>query len=229
MQDLVRTALDLKRRSRKARDAGRLEEAAAALTEAIDALESALTESRNVSAEKEEVLAPESSEVREIATDLADCLGSLGGIRRRQGDIAAAMKLYERGKKVEQNDRYRIANSYNQVQWLVLRILDNPHLLKDGDPETIAEIGRAIETVRRQIATTRREDPWAHSDLGLLKALQGDERGALQAWGEMDSLNPVSSVYSSGMPILEGLAEKLPDNNALQVGLRRFAAAIPSR
>lgn len=226
MQDVLLTAQDLKLRSRTARNAGRLQDAAELLTRAVDALELELSKVHRATANKEPGV-PVSQEARQIAVELADCLGSLGGIRRRQGDIAEALKRYGRGKDLEQDDRYRMANSYNLVQSLVLPILGKPSSLKDA--ETRAQIEGAIETLRRQIATTRREDAWALSDLGLLKALLGDERGALQAWSEMDSLNPVGNVYSSGKPVLESLAEKLPDNAALQHGVQRFTAAIPAR
>ena len=223
MLDVLATAQHLKRLSRKARDEERFDEADALLTQAIEKLESEFARLQKRPSDEREKKLPASQEVRKVAAELADCLGSLGGVRRRQGRITEAVELYSRGKDLEQDDRYRIANSYNQVQWLVLRILNDPALLKSEKTES--EIDLAIETVSRQIATTRREDPWAHSDLGLLKALAGDKRGALLAWRDMDDLKPVSSVYTSGIPVLESLANKITNNDGLQAGVERFAAA----
>ena len=119
MLDVLGTAQHLKRLSRKARDEERFDEADALLTQAIEKLESEFARLQKRPSDEREKKLPASQEVRRVAAELADCLGSLGGVRRRQGRITEALELYSRGKDLEQDDRYRIANSYNQVQWLV--------------------------------------------------------------------------------------------------------------
>jgi len=164
--------------------------------------------------------APE--DVRALAAQLADCYGSLGGILRRKGAHEEALECYAQGKKLEQNDPYRISNSYNQVQWLVLRVLLQPELIADANREMSDELENAIQALRRQIMTARRQDPWAHSDVGLLYTLLGDQPGANQAWAEVDALHPLPSVYTSGLAVLKELQRVLPDDEVLENAAARF-------
>ncbi len=209
---LLRETDDLKRRSRRARDSADLASAAELLRNAIRLLEPHVdVKSMNA----RELASPD---LRQLAAQLADCYGSLGGILRRQQEYKAAIKAYQKGKAIEQTEAFRISNSYNQVQFLVLTILREPASIGSLD----RELESAIHALRRQIITTRTEDPWAYSDLGLLYALSGDETEASSAWDEMDSLKPVRSVYSSGLPILKELAEALPKKSFLAQSIERF-------
>ena len=88
------------------------------------------------------------------------------------------------------------------------------------------ELESAIQILRRQIATTRKEDPWAYCDLGLLHALSGSQNEAWSAWDEMDSREPVQSVYTFGLPVLEELAAALPAQRLLANAVERFGRRI---
>jgi hypothetical protein len=157
-----------------------------------------------------------------LAAQLADCYGSLGGVLRRQHKPNEAVAFYEKGQRLEQTEAFRISNSYNQVQFLVLRILLDPSLLRQHDAAMVDELTKTIQILRRQIITTRSEDPWAYSDLGLLHTLLGDEGGAKAAWEEIDALRPIRSVYTSGLSVLRELAGVLPNNKTLSDAITRF-------
>src|SRR5947199_3029946 len=166
---LVHKANDLKDQSRKPRDCGELEGAAALLEQAIQILEPPF-----------KAIFPDllpvdplrvSSEEKALADSLADCYGSLGGIRRRQKRYQDSFALYSSGRAIEQAAGFEISKYYNQVQWLILRILLAPEKL-ETDENLIAEITRAKQLLRRRASPG---NPWAYSDLGLLFALTGDD------------------------------------------------------
>jgi tetratricopeptide (TPR) repeat protein len=206
---------DLKVRSRRLRDRQRLDRAADAMRDAIKILEDERAR-RIVSASSGGEPAPQ--DVRELSVQLADCYGSLGGILRRDGKLQDALEFYRKGKELEQDEAYRINNTYNQLQWLILRILLAPQF----DQLTRDELQKVLQTLRRQIATDRQQDPWAYSDVGLLCTLLGDRAGAEAAWDRMDAVNPISGVYSSGLRVFEELAKGLPDNALLKEAMTRF-------
>ena len=139
----LRKIQDLKRRSWRRRDELDLEGAQAMLLEAIDlGLPSVESAQQNLA---NDVVASE--DVRAIAAEVADCLGSLGGIRRRQADVLRiagdeegadrlfneAIDAYDAGMRLEQDDRFRISNSYNLVQRAVVPVLRNGSVLEDGE------------------------------------------------------------------------------------------------
>ncbi len=118
---------------------------------------------------------------KEIATDLADAHGSLGGMLRRRAELARtkeawleALDSYAAGRRIEQDEEgrgYGIVNSYNLVNDLVCRLLSGVPLADLRDAA-----GRAAETVRTQVEKLgRADDWWALADLGFLEALQGSE------------------------------------------------------
>jgi tetratricopeptide (TPR) repeat protein len=218
-KQVLRQVEDLKRRSRALRDTGELDKAAELVRQAIDILAAELRE-RDVVVGLADAAAPQ--DVRDLAAQLADCYGSLGGILRRKVAHEEALECYAQGKRLEQNDAYRISNSYNQVQWLVLRVLLHPELIANGNREMLDELETAIQSLRRQIMTARRQDPWAHSDVGLLHTLLGDRPGANRAWAEVDALDPLPSVYSSGLAVLKELQRVLPDDEVLDNAVARF-------
>ncbi|MFZ1425434.1 MAG: hypothetical protein WAS21_01540 [Geminicoccaceae bacterium] len=220
---VLRKVHELKRNSRQLRDEQKFEEAGEALSEAIRLLEREKNWRDSLSDSGDDAL-PVPQDMHETATQLADCYGSLGGIYRRRGMLREALAQYAHGKELERTDSYRISNSYNLTQWLVVQLLE-PDLMQRGVEYFWSELRSAIDVIRRQIATVRSEDAWAYSDLGLLYILSGDEAAARMAWDDMDDLEPIPSVYTSGLAVLEELSKTLPQNDAMQRAIERFAAA----
>lgn len=231
-ESLLRRARDMKRRSRTLRDQGDYPGAEDLLQQAIATLSEAL----NSAANQLPPGVPASPDVREVAAELADCWGSLGGVRRRHAEALrreqrfeeaaepynATIQAYEQGLTLEQDDRFRIANSYNLVQRVVVPVLTSPDSL--ADDELQARLRDIASSIDRQIATTRVGDPWAYSDLGLVQLLAGDEATANRTWDRMDDLEPQRNLYTSGLPVLEALANALPQNEGLRRAAERFRA-----
>jgi tetratricopeptide (TPR) repeat protein len=234
-ESLLRKARDLKRRSRTLRDQGKYAEAEELLCQAIVSLEEPVSSV----AEKLPPGEPAAPDIRELAAELADCLGSLGGVRRRdaeairqdgrredaQARYQAAIEAFERGLALEQDDRFRIANSYNLVQRVVVPVLTSPESL--GGSELQKKLGEILSVIERQLATTRPADAWAYSDLGLVQLLGGDEAAANWSWDKMDDLKPTRNVYTSGLPVLESLAAVVSDAEPFRRAAERFRAAPP--
>jgi tetratricopeptide (TPR) repeat protein len=231
---LVRKAQDLKRRSRQLRDKGDLDGAEGLLRNAIALLREPGEEIFN----QAQADMSASQDYRDLAKELADCLGSLGGVLRRQAEqldqgsesdevqarLKDALAQYEKGLKFEQDDRFRVANSYNLVQSVVLPVISEPHRLDDEKfKPKLHDVHAAIE---RQIATVRAEDPWAYSDRGLVELLLGDTMAANESWDQMDALQPERNVYTSGLPVLQSLSNKLMQVDAIQHAVNRFRASI---
>lgn len=219
VSETLSTVTRLKRRSRALRDQGDLLQARTPLKEAIETLEAATAErSPSITTGKESVA---SSDLRELSVQLADCYGSLGGIFRRQGQLRDALAQYRKGAALERSERFRIDNTYNQVNLLVTGILDNPKWLET--PEAKGEAKSVLNSIERQISTSRREDPWAYCDAALLHALLGDPASARVLWSAMRRMTPLPSVYRSSLPTLKGLQAILPTNNAISDAVEQFA------
>jgi hypothetical protein len=152
-----------------------------------------------------------SEPARRVADLLADAYGSLAGILRRRGLEGQALKLYEEGKKLEEQDRYRITSTYNRVQWLVLSILLKPAVA--ATPQLLNTVRQMQPTVER---AARAGDPWRYADLALLALVAGDRDDAFDALEVMKSLNPVADVYKSGLPVIERLSAVLPEHTGLR-------------
>lgn len=233
---LLRRARDLKRRSRTLRDQGDYPGAEDLLTQAITLLGEAVISAQ----QKLPTSMPAPPDVRELATELADCWGSLGGVRRRHADALrrndqpdqadriyrAALEAYDKGMALEQDDLFRIADSYNLVQSAVVPVLTSPELL--GNHQFQLKLREIALSIDRQIATARPEDPWAYSDLGLVQLLSGEEATANRMWDKMDALKPQRKVYTSGLPVLEALSSTLSDHQALRRAAERFRARVAS-
>jgi tetratricopeptide (TPR) repeat protein len=218
---LLREVESLKRRSRKLRDEGNLRGAIDEVNKAIQLLEPEIARRRG-EVDLSQQSTPALQDLRGLAVELADLYGSRGGIYRRDQHYPEALESYAKGRALEQSEDYRVDNTYNQVQWILLQILENPKVIDPPASPILKEIDRTMETLAKQLLTTRRDDPWAQSDLGLLKLLRRDEAGANQAWDEVDALKPVPAVYRSGLLVLRDLAAKLPGVAAIQKAVDRF-------
>jgi len=229
---LLRKADDLKRRSRTMRDQGNYGAAEDLLREAI----SLLNDPIRLSLELPSGI-PASAEVREMATQLADCWGSLGGVLRRKADdfqnagknnesslsLRVALTAYQNGATLEQNDQLRIANLYNLIQQIIVSILASPEVLTSTRIRN--DLQNAQKLIDRQIATSRCGDPWAYSDLGLVELLIGDELKANKSWDGMDTLRPEINVYTAQLTVLENLHKVLINHDALVRAIERFRAS----
>jgi hypothetical protein len=214
----LREVEDLKRRSRRAREQGKLDLAADALRRAIELVEPQIASHSESSKDFDGFT---SQNLRDLALQLADCYGSLAGIRRRQNDLAGALEFYAKGRALEQNKAYGINSTYNQVQWLVIQVLLDRGLVVNEDAEFRNEISKVLAVFSEQIGKDP-QDPWLRSDKGLLQTLLGQETEAQRSWREMDAASPLPAVYKSGLAVLEELSKALPDHRGLNEAIGHF-------
>jgi tetratricopeptide (TPR) repeat protein len=183
--------------------------AVAPLREAIHRLES-------IGAPDPDAPGPASEGEREIALQLADCWGMLGGVYRTAGDLHAAREAYDSGARYESSPRFNILNTYNQVNRLVVRVLHRPALLADPAPpvdglpggESLPELlARAAAEIDRQLNAKREDKAWALADLMMVRVLGGLE-GAEEALAELDT--NVSDVfpYQSALKVIRELVDR---------------------
>lgn len=142
---------------------------------------------------------------QEIALELADCFGITGGIYRRKGDIGEAIKMYEKGYEYEKNPDYNIQDSYNMTNRIVLRILNEPHLVEQLMPK----IEEALSIIQKQVEGPRRRQWWARADLGLLYILTKDEKRGLDAYREFKDYGALPKHYDSSIAVLIELKGRL--------------------
>jgi hypothetical protein len=112
--------------------------------------------------------------------------------------------------EIEEDPRYLVTSTYNRIQWLVVSMTMNPQSIREGEVQR--RLAETVSTLKRQVATTRRDDPWALADLVLMAALSGDQALAEDAFRSLKALNPIRDVYTSGLPVLQQLSTVLPDN-----------------
>jgi hypothetical protein len=164
----------------------------------------------------------------QLATELSDCFGMVGGVERRwayesEGDeralhLKAAIRAYDNGFTFESNSEYGIADSYNRLNRLLVRLLIRPDALYSDDvvildPEIPAvnlrrEFEEASIFIREQLTGTRRGNYWALADLGLVEVLLGRSPAAV-AYADFIALSPPDFAYVSALAGLRPLA-KLP-------------------
>jgi hypothetical protein len=153
----------------------------------------------------------------ELASELADSYGMIGGIERRWGlslageerqrHLEDSVDAYDRGFSHEQDLDPSVASTYNRINRLVGRVLLNPHVLDDATtPEFVEELGTAHEILVEQLRSARVKDPWGYCDLGLIRVLRGTA-DALPTYHELDRLRPPKFVYESALATLEPLSE----------------------
>src|SRR5688572_19338534 len=146
-----------KKAAMQARIEGDLGRAAEEFAEARYAIDEAFEEIESRSAFDPEIVGPVDQARKDQALELADCWGIRGGIYREEGEIAKAIDAYESGYAFERDAKYEIQATYNTINRLVVRLLNNPDLLTGGGStipdsrlrkpmlELLAEAGQAIE------------------------------------------------------------------------------------
>jgi hypothetical protein len=134
----------------------------------------------------------------EIAKQLAESHGICGGAYRRwalreegkderQEFLLCSIMEYDKGYDYEAVHDYGIVDSYNLLNRLVSRILNDPASLTNGaetpncqkiKPLRVrGELEEVVETVTTQLQEGRRDAVWANADLGLANLLLGRSDG----------------------------------------------------
>lgn len=162
----------------------------------------------------------------EIAKQLADCWGVLGGIYRAEGgdQLRDAKEAYDNGFTYERCRRFNLPSTYNRVNRLVVRILETPRLLfeplplvtdvPEAERKTMPSLlGEAEEEIDRQLRNRLREDDraWAYADLAMVRLL-GGLKGVDLALEKLDesSRNDTYPYESTLKVIRELLQRELP-------------------
>jgi hypothetical protein len=158
-----------------------------------------------------------SKPMRDLAAQLADCLGMLGGNYRRQSRLKEAQAVFERGRVYEESPALEVMSSYNLVNAITLPIESDDQAWDAQLPF----IEKAVSALSRQVRGERRSDRWAWADLAQCQLLLGDEAGALQSYGRVRDLGDDDTV-ASVTAVLERLGNAAP---ALK---SRVTAAITS-
>lgn len=147
----------------------------------------------------------------QLASELADCHGLIGGIQRRWGlasdeaaerteHLQASVAAYDAGDDFEREKEYGVVNSYNLVNRVVGRILLEPTI------DLSAQMDEAKTIVEGQLTQKRRGDIWAIADRALLRLLLGEADHA-SAWAPFRDNSPPDFAYDSVLDTLEPLAE----------------------
>jgi len=147
-----------------------------------------------------------SKPMRDLATQLADCLGMLGGNYRRQGRLKEAQAAFERGRVYEESPSLEVMSSYNLVNAITLPIESNAQTLEAQRPF----LEKAVSALVRQVQGDRRSDRWAWADLGECQLLLGDETGARDSYSRVRNLGDSDTIVSV-TSVLERLGKAAPE------------------
>jgi tetratricopeptide (TPR) repeat protein len=127
-----------------------------------------------------------------LASQLADCLGMLGGNYKRLKLFEEARHCFERGRAYEESPTLGVMSSYNLVNEITLAIEVGHVALASRH----SQIQSAIEVLSRQVRGERRNDRWAWADLAQCQLLLGDQAAALQSYARARDLGDESSAQS---------------------------------
>jgi tetratricopeptide (TPR) repeat protein len=144
-------------------------------------------------------------ERNEIAKLLADCYGRRGGILRRKGDRQQALESYHQGRVLEQDPQYRIVDSYNLTNAVLLPLLIEPGSVGRRQEE----VRQTAETVEKQIRSKRGDQWWAWADLGLLSLLSHNPARAREAYAKFADTGARPMDYRSTIKVLKEYQEEL--------------------
>jgi hypothetical protein len=162
----------------------------------------------------------------QLATELCDCYGLVGGVQRRWAaeckvdesaeHLKDSIRAYDDGFIFESNPEYGIVDSYNRLNRLLVRLLLRPDVL-DVDDAVVLDPGippvnlrhefeQTSSVIRSQIAGPRRSNYWALADLALVEVLLGRRQPAA-AYADFIALSPPDFAYISALAGLRPLAE----------------------
>ena len=150
--------------------------------------------------------APRASKpMRDVATQLADLLGMLGGNYRRLGQRDQAQACFERGSQLEASPLFEVMSSYNLVNAITLPIeSDSQALMAQRE-----KLARAVAAIEKQVAGERRNDRWAWADLAQCQLLLDRLDDALRSYARVRSLGD-DDTFTSVIRVLERLREAVP-------------------
>jgi len=158
---------------------------------------------------------------KQVASQLADCYGSLGGALRRNKEYVDSVQAYDNGFDIESNERFGIVNSYNRVQRLVARILahdgllDSPESLKQlpvpENKNVFSELVAAEQVIKGQLDGPRHGDRWAMADQAMTSLLIGDYEGADSAWKRFEDSKPSPEAYKANRDVIDLLRYKFSE------------------
>jgi hypothetical protein len=197
---LVARAKRDKEKAKDHRDNGDIAAAVTLLEETVEALGAS-----SLAAGLETAIAP-TKPMRDLAAQLADCLGMLGGNYRRQGRLKEAQTAFERGRVYEESPSLEVMSSYNLVNAITLPIESDAQSWHAQRPF----IEKAVLALSRQVRGERRSDRWAWADLAQCQLLLGDEAGAHQSYGRVRDLGDDDTV-ASVTAVLERLGNAAPE------------------
>ncbi|HEX8650037.1 MAG TPA: tetratricopeptide repeat-containing protein [Pyrinomonadaceae bacterium] len=220
MEDLLQTIRNLKTRAKNRRDLGRYERAVRILEEeAIPLIQKELSSTS---------LADWRAQ---LASELSDCFGILGGLYRRWAleteteqerklHLRKSVDAYEKGYEIEKNPKHNIINSYNMLNRILSYIFLEPDSLWDATPSEKASYGKAYDVrqelqkieavIREQLKEKRRGDIWALADLALVRLLLGNDDPVV-AYADFNAKSPPDFAYESALSTLRPLAKlRLP-------------------
>jgi hypothetical protein len=209
MTTAAEQVLELKTEAKNLRDLGLV-----GYPDAVETLQSAIAIAE--AALKQTTLA---GVVRQMAKELADCHGMVGGIQRRWGletegaeqrdHLARSCLAYDDGWRYEWNEAYAIQASYNLVNRLTGRLLMRPDLLTTpgefdlGGGVQAKNLPQQLADARKCIDQTlaRKGNFWAEADLALLTVLLTGAEPAT-AYAGFLALSPPAYAFDS---VLDGL------------------------
>lgn len=106
----------------------------------------------------------------QVAWELADCLGMLGGSLLRQGDVDGAIEAFRQGRDLEMSSAYDLELTYNTVNFLVARLLESGWETVRESRSDLAEVTRRLQA---RTAGSAAGDVWTWADLGMCEFLGG--------------------------------------------------------
>jgi tetratricopeptide (TPR) repeat protein len=149
---------------------------------------------------------------RELIDNLSDCIGMLGGHYRRQGQIALAIECFRKGAKLEQDKLLLVGSSYNSINLIAAAIESG----KSNVNELASELKAADALLTRQTSDSgksgRSADRWAWADLGQVRLLLSEPKGAEAAYSKFAYLADGDEI-ASAVRVLEGIAVRLRSNS----------------
>lgn len=157
---------------------------------------------------------------QQLAVQLAETLGALGGLRQRTGHADVALAHYQAGAKIEQ--LFGMSNTYNRLNEL------RQSLLLQGDT-TLQQWQPRIAALAMQIHAALLADEelsnkgWAWADLGDCLALLGRNQASADAYGTFVEKAEIKSPERT-LDVLSQIAAKLRQRN--DPGASRVEAAV---
>jgi hypothetical protein len=177
-----------------------------------------------------------------MASQLADCWGILGGIEwrwaldpasdaeQRHKHLGRSSEAYEKGYEYELESLSSGTSTYNRLNRLLVRVLDDPTLLTtDAEAAPCAINVRAeIKKIHEELSEELRKHPpdsvWTAADMALLNVLLGHQDAA-SAYAVFEGMNPPDYARQSALDMLNGLSKlDLPTAKALQDAVSRLGS-----